>query len=151
MPGEPLRLTKRDMRKVEKQVDEVMLLGKEIRTLFSKYNDEEFDIGWEVDSAVDAFSVFSSRWTTEILATLYIAGDRRFNEMRSLLRGISSRTLSDKLTTCVDFGLVERLVENGPPVRVTYSLTEHGRRAGKLLSPLVAYMKIHNGKIGGPK
>ena len=74
MPGEPLRLTKRDIRKVEKQVDEVMLLGKEIRTLFSKYNDEEFDIGWEVDSAVDAFSVFSSRWTTEILATLYIAG-----------------------------------------------------------------------------
>ena len=103
MPGEPLRLTKRDIRKVEKQVDEVMLLGKEIRTLFSKYNDEEFDISWEVDSAVDAFSVFSSRWTTEILATLYIAGDRRFNEMRNLLRGISSRTLSDKLTTCVDF------------------------------------------------
>lgn len=66
MPGGPLRLTKRDIRKVEKQVDEVMLLGKEIRTLFSKYNDEEFDIGWEVDSAVDAFSVFSSRWTTEI-------------------------------------------------------------------------------------
>ena len=57
MPGEPLRLTKRDIRKVEKQVDEVMLLGKEIRTLFSKYNDEEFDISWEVDSAVDAFSV----------------------------------------------------------------------------------------------
>ena len=119
MPGEPLRLTKRDIRKVEKQVDEVMDLGKEIRTLFSKYNDEEFDISWEVDSAVDAFSVFSSRWTTEILATLYIAGDRRFNEMRSLLRGISSRTLSDKLTTCVGFGLVERLVEDGPPVRVT--------------------------------
>ena len=123
MPGEPLRLTKRDIRKVEKQVDEVMLLGKEIRTLFSKYNDEEFDIGWEVDSAVDAFSVFSSRWTTEILATLYIAGDRRFNEMRSLLRGISSRTLSDKLTTCVENGLVERIVEDGPPVRVKYSLT----------------------------
>ena len=61
MPGEPLRLTKRDIRKVEKQVDEVMLLGKEIRTLFSKYIDEEFDIGREVDSAVDAFSVFSSR------------------------------------------------------------------------------------------
>ena len=47
MPREPLRLSKRDIRKVEKQVDEVMLLGKEIRTLFSKYNDEEFDISWE--------------------------------------------------------------------------------------------------------
>ncbi len=151
MSGEPLRISKRDLRKVEKSVDEVMNLGKEIRTLFSKYNDEKYDVGWEVDSAVDAFSVFSSRWTTEILATLYIAGDRRFNEMRVLLRGISSRTLSDKLTTCVEYGLVERLVEDGPPVRVRYSLTDHGRRAGKLLSPLVAYMKIHNGKIDGPE
>ena len=151
MPGEPLRLTKRDIRKVEKQVDEVMLLGKEIRTLFSKYNDEEFDISWEVDSAVDAFSVFSSRWTTEILATLYIAGDRRFNEMRKLLRGISSRTLSDKLTTCVENGLVDRIVEDGPPIRVIYRLTEHGREAGRLLSPLVAYMKLHQGRVVGPK
>ena len=99
MSGGPLRITKRDFRRVEKSVDEVMGLGKEIRNLFSKYNDEEYDVGWEVDSAVDAFSVLSSRWTTEILATLYIAGDRRFNEMRGLLRGISSRTLSDKLTT----------------------------------------------------
>ena len=150
MSGRPLRISKRELRKVEKSVDEVMGLGKEIRNLFSKYNDEEYDVGWEVDSAVDSFSVLSSRWTTEILATLYIAGDRRFNEMRGLLRGISSRTLSDKLTTCVENGLVERIVEDGPPVRVKYSLTVHGRRAGALLSPFVGYMKIHNGKIDGP-
>ena len=36
-------------------MDEVRGLGKEIRSLFSKYNDEEFDVGWEVDSAVDDF------------------------------------------------------------------------------------------------
>jgi DNA-binding HxlR family transcriptional regulator len=96
---------------------------------------------------VDALSIFSSRWTVEILATLYIAGDRRFNEMRKLLRGISSRTLSDKLTKCVEMGLVDRLVETSSPVRVTYSLTTHGRDAGRLLGPLVAYMKIYTSRV----
>ena len=88
-----------------------------------------------------------SRWTIEILATLYIAGERRFNEMRKLLRGISSRTLSDKLTKCTETGLVERIVEDGPPIRVTYRLTEHGRDAGRLLGPLVAYMKVSQGRV----
>ena len=146
-----LRLTKTDANKVQRSIDDVMTEGSDIRRIFAKYNDEKFDVGWEVDAAVDAFSVFSSRWTTEILATLYIAGDRRFNEMRGLLRGISSRTLSDKLSTCVEHGLVQRVVEEGPPVRVKYSLTEHGRQAGRLLGPLVAYMKIHQGRITGPK
>ncbi len=122
-----------------------------IRRSFESYYDDDFDVSWEVDAAVDAFSIFSSKWTIEILATLYIAGDRRFNEMRGLLRGISSRTLSDKLKTCVQNGLVDRVVEDGPPIRVIYRLTDHGREAGRLLSPLVAYMKLHQGHVAGPK
>ena len=136
-----------DFKKVEASIDDVVEEGKNIRTLFENYYDEEIDISWEVDASVDAFSIFSSRWTIEILATLYIAGERRFNEMRKLLRGISSRTLSDKLTKCTETGLVERIVEDGPPIRVTYRLTDHGRQAGRLLSPLVAYMKISQGRV----
>ena len=67
--------------------------------------------------------------------------------MRKLLRGISSRTLSDKLTRCTETGLVERVVEEGPPIKVTYRLTDHGRDAGRLLGPLVAYMKIKQGRV----
>ena len=136
-----------DFKKVEASIDDVVEEGKNIRTIFENYYDEEIDITWEVDASVDAFSIFSSRWTIEILATLYIAGERRFNEMRKLLRGISSRTLSDKLTKCTETDLVERIVEDGPPIRVTYRLTDHGRQAGRLLSPLVAYMKISQGRV----
>tara|TARA_B100000029_G_scaffold255188_1_gene251931 strand:- start:28 stop:471 length:444 start_codon:yes stop_codon:yes gene_type:complete len=136
-----------DFKKVEAAINDVRDEGKTIRSVFEGYYDEEIDINWEVDAAVDAFSIFSSRWTIEILATLYIAGERRFNEMRKLLRGISSRTLSDKLTKCTETGLVERIVEDGPPIRVTYRLTEHGRDAGRLLGPLVAYMKIKQGRV----
>ena len=146
-----MRITARDLKKIENSLDEVEDNGEMIRRIFGEYNDNEFDVSWEVDSAVEAFSIFSSRWAIEILATLYIAGDRRFNEMRKLLRGISSRTLSDKLTTCVENGLVDRIVEDGPPIRVIYRLTAHGREAGRLLSPLVAYMKLHQGRVDGPK
>jgi len=151
MTSDAMRITSRDLKKIKDALDEVEDNGAMIRRVFGEYNDDEFDISWEVDSAVDAFSIFSSRWAIEILATLYIAGDRRFNEMRKLLRGISSRTLSDKLTTCVQNGLVDRIVEDGPPIRVIYRLTEHGREAGRLLSPLVAYMKLHQGRVVGTK
>ena len=147
MPKQPMTVSDEDFKKVEKAINDVKDEGKLIRSVFEDYYGEQIDIDWEVDAAVDAFSIFSSRWTIEILATLYIAGERRFNEMRKLLRGISSRTLSDKLTRCTETGLVERIVEDGPPIRVTYKLTEHGRDAGRLLSPLVGYMKIKQGRV----
>lgn len=147
MAREPMSISDEDYRKVNEAIEGVKEDGKSIRSIFESYYEEDVDIDWEVDAAVDAFSIFSSRWTVEILATLYIAGDRRFNELRKLLRGISSRTLSDKLTKCVETGLVDRVVETTSPVKVTYQLTDHGRDAGRLLGPLVAYMKIYQGRV----
>ena len=138
----PMILNENDFASIQKSILEVQDNGRDIRKIFASYYDDDVDIGWEVDAAVDSFQMFSSRWTIEILAALYIAGDRRFNELRTLLRGISSRTLSDKLTTCQEHGLVSRVVEEGPPIRVTYRLTPHGRTCGRLLGPLVAYMKV---------
>ena len=143
-----MAISDEDFKKVEIAINDVKENGVDIRSTFESYYDgENFDIDWEVDAAVDAFSIFSSRWTIEILATLYIAGERRFNEMRKLLRGISSRTLSDKLTKCAESGLIDRIVEDGPPIRVKYRLTDHGMNAGRMLSPLVAYMKIKQGRV----
>ena len=115
MPKQPMTISDEDYKRVEGAINDVKENGVDIRSIFESYYDNEnFDIDWEVDAAVDAFSIFSSRWTIEILATLYIAGERRFNEMRKLLRGISSRTLSDKLTKCAESGLIDRIVEDGP-------------------------------------
>ena len=91
--------------------------------------------------------MFASRWTIEILATLYITGPRRFNEMKNMLNGISSRTLSDKLRFLTDEGLVNRVVTDGPPVKVSYELSSHGMTCGRLLSPLVAHLKIRAGSV----
>ena len=139
-----------ELRTISDKISETIHTGGQIRTLLSDHSTQgPFDIAWEVDAAVEALDVFGSRWTTEILSTLYIAGDRRFNEMKHLLKGISSRTLSDKLRYLVEEELVVRSVSEGPPIRVTYRLSEHGKTCGKLLSPLVAFMKIHKGSIIG--
>ena len=143
-----MNVSNEDWKKINLALDQVQDNGRDIRQIFqSYYEDGEENMEWEVDAAVISFSMFSSRWTTEILSALYIAGDKRFNELRTLLRGISSRTLSDKLRACQENGLVERVVEDGPPIRVIYRLTTHGRNCGRLLGPLVAYMKIHNDMV----
>jgi DNA-binding HxlR family transcriptional regulator len=148
MPEPPMILEETEIKIIESAISSTEKLGTNIRNIFrDNSNESTHDITWEVEAAVEALDVFASRWTIEILAALYIAGERRFNELRRLLVGISSRTLSDKLTYLREFGFVNRIVVDGPPVKVTYCLTDHGIRAGRLLSPLVAYMKLKNGSI----
>jgi len=136
-----------NLKEIESSIVTSEGMGARIRQILGEYHGGDFDVAWEVDAAVEALDVFTSRWTIEILATLYIAGDRRFNELRKLLVGISSRTLSDKLRKCTENGLLDRIVQDGPPIRVTYRLTDHGLRAGRLLGPLVAYMKLQKGSV----
>lgn len=147
-----MRLTKEELAELQDSISATEDLGAKVRELFERNSGEgTFDVSWEVSSAVEALEVFATRWSIEILATLYIAGERRFNELRRLLVGISSRTLSDKLTSLREAGLVERAVVEGPPVKVTYRLTGHGGRAGRLLGPLVGYMRVNNGSVTGPE
>jgi len=147
MPEPPMILSPENLKEIESSIVTSEGMGARIRQILGEYHGGDFDVAWEVDAAVEALDVFTSRWTIEILATLYIAGDRRFNELRKLLVGISSRTLSDKLRKCTENGLLDRIVQDGPPIRVTYRLTEHGQRAGRLLGPLVAYMKLQKGSV----
>ena len=148
MPDPPLTLPNTVFSEVEKQIKETVANGTTIRNILAEHSSEgPWDTNWEVAAAVDALHVFGSRWTIEILSTLYIAGPRRFNQLKTLLAGISSRTLSDKLRLLVQEELVIRQVDDGPPIRVNYILSEHGITCGRLLSPLVAHLKICNGSL----
>ena len=142
-----MKISSENLKEMESCIITTEGMGARIRQILGEYHGGDHDVGWEVKAAVEGLDVFTSRWTIEILATLYIAGDRRFNELRHLLTGISSRTLSDKLRKCTENGLIDRIVVEGPPIRVTYRLTDHGQRAGRLLGSLVAYMKLQRGSV----
>ena len=148
MPNPVQHISKDSITEIKNKIEDTIQNGISIRTALADYsNSDAYDINWEVQAAVEALQVFGSRWTIEILSTLYIAGPRRFNEMKSLLEGISSRTLSDNLTLLAEEGLILRNVDAGPPVRVSYALSEHGVMCGRLLSPLVAHLKLHSGSV----
>ena len=81
----------------------------------------------QCDAALsDAFSLLGKRWNGVILGTL-MTGPAGFSEIRRALGGISDSVLSDRLSDLAKGGLIARTVEPGPPVTVTYSLTDRGR------------------------
>jgi len=152
MPEPPLELPSTVLNDLETHIKGTIANGRMIRDLLAEHSNKvPWGTEWEVEAAVEALNVFGSRWTIEILAALYIAGPRRFNQLKTLLDGISSRTLSDKLTYLAQEGLVIRQVDAGPPVRVTYILSDHGTTCGRLLSPLVAHLKIQKGSVRAKK
>jgi DNA-binding HxlR family transcriptional regulator len=73
-----------------------------------------------------AFDFLGKRWNGVILGTL-MNGAAGFAELRRAIDGISDSVLSDRLTELADANLVRRTVEPGPPVSVTYELTDAGQ------------------------
>jgi len=72
-----------------------------------------------------AFQFLGKRWNGMLLAVLG-SGPAGFAELRRAVDGISDSVLSDRLGELTAAGLVQRTVENGPPVAVAYSLTPAG-------------------------
>lgn len=72
------------------------------------------------------FELFGKRWTGLIVAVL-TQRPAYFAELRRAIPRISERMLSDRLSELVDAGLVVREVDHGPPLRVSYGLTEAGQ------------------------
>ncbi|HEY1853492.1 MAG TPA: helix-turn-helix domain-containing protein [Solirubrobacterales bacterium] len=90
-----------------------------------------------------AIELIGKRWTGAIVCAL-IARPMRFGEMRRVVPGLSDRLLSQRLRELEDEGLVQRDVEAGTPVRVTYSLTARGEELGPAIHELRIWAKRWN-------
>jgi len=73
-----------------------------------------------------AFRFLGKRWNAVVLGRLS-AGPAGFRELARALDGISDSVLSDRLSDLTAGGLVARTVDEGPPVTVSYALTDRGR------------------------
>ncbi|WP_260980000.1 winged helix-turn-helix transcriptional regulator [Agrococcus jejuensis] len=88
------------------------------------------------DAAITrAFSVLGKRWNGMLLRVLGF-GAGSFAELRRAVPGISDTMLADRLAELVGAGLVDRVVEPGPPVSVRYALTDAGERLMPVLDDL---------------
>jgi len=91
-----------------------------------------------IQSLEKSFSLLSQKWSLEILYTLFLRNSTGFSGLKRIL-GVNSRTLSDKLKTLKHHGYIDRMIEQGPPLRVMYSLTAKGRNTVLLALPLLYY------------
>jgi DNA-binding HxlR family transcriptional regulator len=87
-----------------------------------------------------AIELIGKRWTGAIISAL-TDGPLRFGELARAVPGLSDRLLSQRLRELEEEGLVEREVEAGTPVRVTYSLTEKGAELRPAITELKQWAK----------
>lgn len=85
--------------------------------------------------------VVSKKWTICITGLLEKEKPIRYNEIKSKLRDISPKTLSDTLKVLEKEGLIERKVYPETPPRVEYSLTKEGKELKVALMPLVKWVQ----------
>lgn len=87
-----------------------------------------------------AIELLGKRWTGAIVSALG-EGPLRFGELGKSVPGVSDRLLSTRLRELEEAGVVEREVEPGAPVKVSYSLSEKGADLGPAMSELKAWAK----------
>src|SRR5207248_8931176 len=85
-----------------------------------------------------AIELIGKRWTGAVIRALMPA-PARFNHLLMGIPGISDRVLTERLRELEFETLVERLVDPGPPVRVSYRLTARGRAAQPILCAITEW------------
>ena len=63
-----------------------------------------------------------------------LSGEARFNDIASVVPGLSDRLLSERLKELEAEGIVRRTVVASTPVRVDYALTEKGQALSEVIA-----------------
>ena len=107
-----------------------------------------------VDSQCRAFQlaieVLGRPWNALILNVLQ-GGPLRFTELAAAARGPGDKVLSARLKELERCGLIVRLVEPGPPVRVRYELTSAGRGFADVAAAIERWGRCLEGPGARPK
>jgi DNA-binding HxlR family transcriptional regulator len=88
-------------------------------------------------------AIIGERWTILILRDLLRDGPRKFQDFERSLQGISPNTLSARLKTLEDHGIVGRRFYADHPPRAEYVLTDKGRELRFALKALRDWGEQH--------
>jgi DNA-binding HxlR family transcriptional regulator len=92
------------------------------------------------DSLARAFQFLGKRWNAVVLGNLS-AGPAGFRDLSRAIEGISDSVLSDRLADLARGGLITRTVDEGPPIAVTYELTDRGRALMPALEQIAVWAR----------
>jgi len=79
------------------------------------------------------------KWHLRIVYQLLENGPLGFSALKGELVGVSSKMLSESLTTLEEESLVDRDIVSDQPVRVEYSLTQRGQALEPVVSAVMAW------------
>jgi DNA-binding HxlR family transcriptional regulator len=82
-----------------------------------------------------------SKWSVEIILSIYSLESAGFGDLKRLLGGISSQVLSKKLRDLEDMGIIRREVVESRPAKVRYTLSERGVLLAKIGEPVILYLR----------
>ena len=86
-----------------------------------------------------ALDVIGEKWTLLVLRDLTLNPSRRFQDLIDSLKGCAPNTLSARLASLEEQGLVERRLYEQHPPRMEYVLTDKGREVRPVLKALKAW------------
>jgi DNA-binding HxlR family transcriptional regulator len=89
-----------------------------------------------------AFEFLGKRWNAVVLGILS-TGPTGFRELSRAIGGISDSVLSDRLADLNRAGLIARTVDEGPPISVSYALTERGEALIPALGQIALWSHAH--------
>lgn len=92
-----------------------------------------------------AMEIIGNKWTALILRDL-TSGPKRFGELEKSLRGISPRTLSQRLDDLEEQSIITRTTYAEMPPRCEYALTAKG----EALIPILKQMAVWGAKYYKP-
>jgi DNA-binding HxlR family transcriptional regulator len=87
-----------------------------------------------------AFRFLGQRWNAMILGHLS-DGPAGFRDLSRAIGGISDSVLSGRLADLTAGGLIGRTVSEGPPLAVSYQLTERGRALMPALEQIAVWAR----------
>ena len=94
----------------------------------------------------DAVYVIGGKWRLRIILALR-EGHTCFNELQRAIEGISAKVLSNELKELELNGFVERRVDTGTPVVVSYLPTEYTKTLNEVMRTLAEWGAMHREKL----
>ena len=95
-----------------------------------------------------AFEFLGKRWNGVVLGNLR-ESPAGFRELSRAIGGISDSVLSDRLSDLAKAGLIARTVDEGPPLAVSYALTDRGNALIPALEQISLWAQEHLPDDGG--
>jgi DNA-binding HxlR family transcriptional regulator len=87
--------------------------------------------------------LIGERWTILLLRDLLRHGPRKFQDFEASLPGVAPNTLSARLKSLEENGLVRRQLYNERPPRLEYVLTEKGKSLGAVVKAMRDWGSAH--------